>query len=338
MVKQSFSAQSGNCLSLINFKQILTIQSADPFVPFIPSTSESFPNISSFRTICGPNSYSRQSSWAKSCEFSWAWIHLICVLRPNVWTSNSSNAFRLNTRKLQRYDYKQKDVFPCFCLWPGEVAILSPQKPGVQRRKWHHLVFDRGIGWCQWTVASSILKTYLVADFSEIASNASHKPICFDLFGIPSLWGNSIDLQHFDSEIRDHSAPSWSPKSRQKCIWCSSKCRAFSVKTPRKFWYLNFDEIPVKLFHALPRSGGLVTEIDICFNTFTTSLVSLCRLPCSLLSELRAFVANQKRSASCLLCGNGEATRVTFSFTNHGSMSGGQAWLPSCNLLRSWAL
>ena len=121
MVKQSFSAQSGNCLSLINFKQILTIQSADPFVPFIPSTSESFPNISSFRTICGPNSYSRQSSWAKSCEFSWAWIHLICVLRPNVWTSNSSNAFRLNTRKLQRYDYKQKDVFPCFAY--GQVKL-----------------------------------------------------------------------------------------------------------------------------------------------------------------------------------------------------------------------
>ena len=57
------------------------------------------------------------------------------------------------------------------------------------------------------------LKTYLVVSFEEIACNASYKPICLDLFSIPSPWGNCIDLQHFDREIRDHSAAlsCWSP-------------------------------------------------------------------------------------------------------------------------------
>ncbi len=51
MVKPSFSVQSGKCLSLINFKQILTICRSS--FPSFPSTSESFPDMSSFGTICG---------------------------------------------------------------------------------------------------------------------------------------------------------------------------------------------------------------------------------------------------------------------------------------------
>lgn len=297
MVKQSFPAQSGKCQSLINFKHGQSNLPIPSFPSSRPPTSPflTYPNMSSFRTICGPNSCSRQiSRLAKSCEFSWVWIHLICVLRPNVWTSN---AFRLNTRKLQRYDYKQKDVFPWFAYGQVKLQFCAHKSLVFEKvtpsRVWsrHRLI---SMNSCEFH-----LQNVFGGLYSEIACNASYKPICFDLFGIPSLWGNSIDLQHFDSEIRDHSSPSSSPvghsKLRQKCIWFSSKCRAFSVRTPRKFWYLNlnFDKIPVKLFPE---------AVDLWQSTFTTSLVSLRQLPCSLLSELQAFVAKQKRSASCLLC------------------------------------